>query len=188
MSAYYHLFDTAIGVCGMQWTKAGISRLQLPEATEVETTERLLSGSTALAANPPAALKRVVRDIQRLLLGEPRSLLSAPLDYSGAPPFHERVYRAARQILPGNISTYGELAAEVGSPGGARAVGQALGRNPFAIIVPCHRVLSAEGARSRSSAAPPNLGGFSAHGGVSTKIRLLTIEGAIKPPLALSFD
>ena len=87
---------------------------------------------------------------------------------AGVPDFHRRVYEAARRIGPGHTRTYGELAAELGEPGAARAVGQALGANPFAVIVPCHRVLAAGGRG----------GGFSAPGGVDTKLRLLEIERA----------
>jgi methylated-DNA-[protein]-cysteine S-methyltransferase len=84
------------------------------------------------------------------------------------PAFNRRVYEAARRIPPGQTQTYGEIARTIGEPHGAQAVGQALGHNPFAIIVPCHRVVGADG-----------FGGFSAHGGTSTKMRMLTIEGAI---------
>lgn len=92
---------------------------------------------------------------------------SVPLDLSRVPPFHARVYEVARTIPPGTTLTYGEIARRLGEPGAARAVGQALGANPFAPIVPCHRVLAAGGGT----------GGFSADGGVATKRRLLEIEG-----------
>src|SRR6201999_1121329 len=82
--------------------------------------------------------------------------------------FHQRVYALARRIPSGATLTYGEVATRIGSPGAARAVGQALGRNPFAIVVPCHRVLAAGG----------RTGGFSANGGVATKRRVRSIEGA----------
>ena len=84
----------------------------------------------------------------------------------GVPPFHRRVYEAAREIPPGDTLSYGAIANRIGSPGSARAVGQALGRNPFAIVVPCHRVVAANG----------KLGGFSANGGVTTKANLLALE------------
>jgi methylated-DNA-[protein]-cysteine S-methyltransferase len=99
--------------------------------------------------------------------GEASDLASVVLDMNGVPPFHSRVYEMTRTIPPGSTSSYGALASQLGVPGSARAVGQALGRNPFPIIVPCHRVLAAGG----------KLGGFSANGGVSTKLRLLAIEG-----------
>jgi len=90
------------------------------------------------------------------------------LDWEGVPDFERRVYDEARRIPPGRTATYGEIAAALGEPGAARAVGRALGRNPFTLIVPCHRVLAAGGG----------YGGFSARGGVTTKLRLLAIERA----------
>ena len=85
-----------------------------------------------------------------------------------AGPFDRRVYAVARTIACGATRSYGEIAVELGERSLARDVGQALGRNPFPLIVPCHRVLAAGG----------KLGGFSANGGVTTKLRLLTIERA----------
>ena len=79
---------------------------------------------------------------------------------------------------PGATITYGEIAARLGDPQDARAVGEAMGRNPFAIVVPCHRVVAANG----------KMGGFSANGGVATKQRMLIIEGALKPPPPTLFD
>jgi methylated-DNA-[protein]-cysteine S-methyltransferase len=99
---------------------------------------------------------------------QPADLSNIQLDMEGVPPFHRRVYEVARAIAPGNTRTYGEIATRLGDPGAARAVGQALGHNPFAPVVPCHRVLAA-GGRS---------GGFSANGGVATKLRMLQIERA----------
>jgi methylated-DNA-[protein]-cysteine S-methyltransferase len=122
------------------------------------------------AANgePPSSVKTAISEIQALLTGEQRALDRVELDMEGVPPFHRRVYVAARAIPPGQTASYGEIATRVGAPGAARAVGQALGRNPFAIVVPCHRVLAAGG----------RTGGFSANGGVATKLRMLSIEGA----------
>jgi methylated-DNA-[protein]-cysteine S-methyltransferase len=101
------------------------------------------------------------------LRGEPGDLSSIPLDMDLVPAFHRRVYEAARSIPRGATMTYGALAAQAGAAGSARAVGQALARNPFAIIVPCHRVVAVSG----------RIGGFSANGGTTTKLRLLAIEG-----------
>lgn len=100
--------------------------------------------------------------------GEAADLSAAVLDMDGIAPFHRRVYEAARTVPPGVTVSYGALAERTGAPGAARAVGQALAKNPFALVVPCHRVLGATG----------KLGGFSAHGGLATKRRLLAIEGA----------
>jgi methylated-DNA-[protein]-cysteine S-methyltransferase len=116
----------------------------------------------------PLEVQAVIADVQRLLRGEARDLSTVSLDMNRVPEFDRRVYDEARTIPPGETLTYGEIATRLGDPGLSRAVGQALGRNPFTIIVPCHRVLAA-GGRS---------GGFSAVGGVETKRRLLEIEGA----------
>ena len=116
--------------------------------------------------------------IVALLRGQPRDLSDIVLDMDGVPPFHQRVYAVARTIPPGATLTYGEIATQLGDRGAARAVGQALGRNPFPIIVPCHRVLAAGG----------KVGGFSANGGITTKLRLLTIEGAHAEPQRNLFD
>jgi methylated-DNA-[protein]-cysteine S-methyltransferase len=113
-------------------------------------------------------VRRAIDGIVALLRGEASDLSSVALDMERVPPFHRRVYDIARTIPPGATLSYGEIAARLGDPSVARAVGQALGQNPFAIVVPCHRVLAA-GRRS---------GGFSAPGGVRTKLLLLEIEGA----------
>src|SRR5207245_8475160 len=99
---------------------------------------------------------------------EARDLSVIVLDMERVSPFHRRVYEAARAIPAGATLSYGDVATRLGAPGAARAVGQALGRNPFAIVVPCHRVLAAGG----------KVGGFSANGGITAKLRLLSIEGA----------
>jgi methylated-DNA-[protein]-cysteine S-methyltransferase len=163
----FALFDTPIGRCGIVWSEFGIASLQLPEGRELATRARLMSRfPDALAASPPPAVASAITEIGALLAGKPSNLAGIELDMRSVPPFHQRVYHAARDIPPGNTRSYGELAKQLGQPGSARAVGQALGRNPFAIIVPCHRVLAAGG----------KMGGFSANGGITTKLRLLKFE------------
>ncbi len=163
----YALFDTLIGRCGIAWGPEGICLLQLPEEGEAATRARVLERVPgACEAAPPAYVQDALGAIGRLLGGASVDLAQLPLDMSGVPPFHRLVYAEARRIPPGQKLTYGELAQRVGSPGSARAVGQALGRNPFAIVVPCHRVFAAGG----------KLGGFSASGGTATKLRLLALE------------
>ncbi|HET9933627.1 MAG TPA: methylated-DNA--[protein]-cysteine S-methyltransferase [Polyangiaceae bacterium] len=169
-SAAYSLFQTPIGACGIAWTANGVSVLQLPEARSSATRARVLARSPgALASDLRGEMREVVEAVRALLEGERRDLSGIELDYEGVPEFHRRVYVAARRVLPGDVVTYGELARRMHAFGAARAVGQALGRNPFAIIVPCHRVLASGG----------KVGGFSANGGASTKLRLLAIEGAL---------
>ena len=168
MSDYqFMLFDSPVGRCGIVWSAYGIAALQLPEGRELATRARLSSRfPDAREAPPPAPVEQAVAQIDALLSGKPADLGRIELDMRGLPPFHQRVYDAARTIPAGKTVSYGELATQIGSPGAARAVGQALGRNPFAIIVPCHRVMAARG----------KVGGFSANGGITTKLRLLACE------------
>ncbi|PTT76593.1 cysteine methyltransferase, partial [Pelomonas sp. HMWF004] len=115
--------------------------------------------------------------VQRLLAGETsdhQELLAVPLDDREVPDFECQALWLTRHIPVGQTRTYGELAAALGEPGAARAVGRAQGRNPFAPIVPCHRVMGAGGAAT----------GFSAPGGVDTKRRLLLIEARAAGQLA----
>lgn len=165
----FTLFDTAIGRCGIAWGERGIVAVQLPEVREAETRARLVRRlPQAREADPPGEAAAAIVGIVALLRGEARDLSQIELDMDGVPEFHCRVYAAARTIPPGTTVTYGELATLLNEPAAARAVGQALGRNPFPIIVPCHRVLAAGGGT----------GGFSARGGVATKMRMLSIEKA----------
>ena len=163
------LFDTAIGPCAIAWTDHALAAVQLPESTPEGTQRRLLRYTGVVEEGaPPAFVRAAIARIQALLQGTPDDLADLPLAMEGVPEFHQRVYAVARAIPPGEVLTYGDVARRVGEPGAARAVGQALGHNPFAPVVPCHRVLAA-GGRS---------GGFSAEGGALTKLRLLEIEGA----------
>ena len=174
----FALFDTPIGRCGVAWSSRGVSGVQLPEASEGATRARLRKRFPGAAeAEPGRDVRRAVAAIEALLAGKESGLDAVELDMAAVPEFHRRVYQAARAIPPGETATYGEIAERAGSPGSARAVGQALGRNPFALIVPCHRVLAANG----------RVGGFSANGGIATKLRILAIEGAGAKPEAPLF-
>jgi methylated-DNA-[protein]-cysteine S-methyltransferase len=175
----FALFDTDIGRCGIAWGARGITGVQLPEASEARTRARLVRRYPhAREAPPPADVRRVIDGIVALLRGEASDLSAAALDMDGVPEFDRRVYEIARDIAPGATLSYGEIAARLGERGLARDVGQALGRNPFPIIVPCHRVLAAGG----------KAGGFSANGGVTTKLRLLMIERARTSDAPTLFD
>lgn len=165
----YCLFDTAIGACGIAWTDSALAAVQLPETTPAGTRRRLCKSVGELPeATPPPFVQAAIARVQALLAGARDDLQDLPLDFEGVPPFHQRVYEVARAIPPGEVLTYGEVAQRLGEPGASRAVGQALGSNPFAPVVPCHRVLAA-GGRS---------GGFSAEGGTLTKLKMLEIEKA----------
>jgi methylated-DNA-[protein]-cysteine S-methyltransferase len=169
----YCFFPSSLGVVGIAWTEQGILGLQLPERNQEETRKRLLN-----RFDKCIEVKTIdhwiapwvadsIRRVQLHLGGDPQDFTCVPLDLNAAPNFHQRVYEAARTIPSGVTKTYGEIAREVGVPNGARAVGQALGRNPIALIVPCHRVVAANGKP----------GGFSAFGGLSTKEKMLLAEG-----------
>jgi len=170
------IFSTAIGRCGIAWGGHGILAVQLPEANESRTRARILRlPGDARPAIAPAPVQRVMDDIVALLEGQRRDLRDAVLDMRALSGFQQRVYALTRAIEPGRTRSYGEIATLCGDAGAARAVGQALGRNPFPIIVPCHRVLAAGGKN----------GGFSAPGGVTTKLRLLTLESRLQVPAPL---
>ena len=166
----FALFDTAIGVAGIVWSARGIAGVQLPEANASATRARLLRRRFAGAqeAPPPPHVQHAIDGIAALLRGEPRDLTDIAIDDDGTPEFNRRVYAVTRTIPPGRTMTYGEIAARLGDQSLAREVGQALGENPCPLVMPCHRVLAAGG----------KTGGFSASGGVVTKLRLLSIEGA----------
>jgi methylated-DNA-[protein]-cysteine S-methyltransferase len=163
------LLDTAIGRCGIAWGPQGIRAFQLPEPDDGATLQRMFRHRGPLPqGEPPPGVLDVITRVQALLEGEPVDLRDVVLDLDGIPDFHRRVYAITREILAGQTRTYGDIAAELGDVSASRAVGQALGANPHAVIMPCHRVLAARGAS----------GGFSAGGGVSTKLKLLLIERA----------
>lgn len=170
----YALIDTALGVMGLGWTTAGVARFALP-ASDPESTRRRMAREAGPAEPDPALAARIVA----YAAGERVEFDDVPLDLSGQPDFHRRVYVDILSLRWGATTTYGEIARRLGDVQLSRAVGQALGRNPIPLIVPCHRVLAAGGKQ----------GGFSAPGGVDSKLRMLALEGVtVGPPqLSLSF-
>ena len=175
----FALFDTAIGPCAIAWGRGGIVGIQLPERDRAATEFRMARRyPEAIPMRAPPGVDLAVRNIATLLAGAMTDLSRITLDMAELPDFYVRVYEAARAIPVGETRTYGDIARQVGDNGAARAVGGALGRNPFAIVVPCHRVLAADG----------KTGGFSASGGTVTKLRLLTIERARTGAMPGLFD
>ena len=165
----YALFETVIGWAGVAWSAHGLVAVHLPEPSpQIARKSFLRRFPDAVEAAPPAPVQSVIDRIVELMAGGKPDLADAPLDLSATPEFHARVYEIARAIPPGETLTYGEIATRLGDRLLARDVGQALGRNPWPIVVPCHRVTAAGG----------KLGGFSARGGAATKLKLLAIEGA----------
>ena len=168
-SQHFALFETALGACGIVWSARGVCGVQLPEKDAAATRARVRRRHPAAdEAVPTLAVQRAIDGIVALLAGEKRDLTGIAIDEEAQTDFNKRVYAIARTIPPGATMTYGEIAERLGDKTLARAVGQAMGENPTPLIMPCHRVLAAGG----------KTGGFSASGGVVTKLRLLTIEGA----------
>ena len=165
----FAVFETPIGACGIAWSSRGVLRFLLPEASAAATEERMRAlCPEAQPAAPRAWVAALVERVRRHLGGEAEDFTDVPLDTSGLPPFHAAVYEALRKVPAGATTTYGALGRKIGgSTGAARAVGTAMAKNPYALLVPCHRVVGSDG----------KLHGFSAHGGLTTKARLLAIEG-----------
>ncbi len=165
----YTIFDTMIGRCGIAWGQAGIVGVQLPEEREIETRRRLYQlYPDSREQRPPPNVEVAIEGIAALLRGQPGELSDVPLDTSGIHAFNVRVYQLTQAIPRGETRTYGEIATRLGAPGAVHSVAQALAKNPFVIIVPCHRVLEAGSYADR----------MSPHGGSISKRRLLSIEGA----------
>lgn len=165
--AHYHLFETDAGVCGLGWNGRGLAQVQLPEANAADTEARLArrSGGTR-TDTPPAPIADLTARMRAYFGGAETDFRDTVLDYAGLSDFNARVYRLLRETLWGQATSYGALASAAGEPGAARAIGAAMGANPWPLIVPCHRVLAANG----------KIGGFSAHGGRGTKRRMLQLE------------
>lgn len=163
------MFDTAIGRCGIAWGPRGITGVQLPAPSERAMRDGLAAAHPdATEREPPEPVARAIERIRQVLAGTSRdNLADIELDLSGLSGFLTAAYAVARTIDPGQTLTYGQIAERIGGVGLARAVGRAMGANPFPIIVPCHRVLGADGS----------IGGFSATGGAVTKRRMLLAEG-----------
>jgi len=151
-------FETALGTCAVDWSDAGITRIFLPG----------MRAAGRFTREAPETVLAVTVAIVALLDGERTDLRWVILDETGIDAFRRHVYAAAREVPPGVTVSYGDIAHTIGKPDAPRAVGAALAENPFPIVVPCHRVLSATG----------ELHGFSAPGGIATKRRMLEIERA----------
>ena len=170
MTQAFHIFETPIGHAGLAWGDNGLIGCHLPERQADSVRDRMHKRFPEAVETdvPPAPVEAAMVDIRRLLTGERPMLTEIAIDEARVPEFNRRVYEIARAIPPGETLTYGEIAVKLGDRLLARDVGQALGANPWPIVVPCHRVTAAGG----------KLGGFSARGGQQTKLKLLAIEGA----------
>ncbi len=166
----YTVFDTVVGRCAIAWSDSGIVGVQLAEAREIETRRHLLrSFPNARQTKPAPDIEAAIEGLTALLRGEAVDLSDIALDMAALPAFHHRVYDVVRSIPRGETLTVADVAARLHASGAIPSVGQALAKNPFAILVPCHRELAARG----------ETGGAPACGGIVSRYRLLSIEGAL---------
>ncbi len=165
----FAVFETAVGHCGVAWSGRGVVRFLLPEASAKGTEEKMRALLPEAEMKAPRAwVAELVARVQTHLKGASDDFAEVPLDTAELPPFHAAVYEALRKVPAGSTTTYGALGRKIsGSTGAARAVGTAMAKNPYALLVPCHRVVGSDG----------KLHGFSAPGGLATKAKLLAIEG-----------
>lgn len=163
----YCVFETPAGTCGLAWSADGLTQVQLPEETPVATEARIAHRSGAPRCHdPPAAVSGIAQRMCAYFNGAEIDFADVVLDMRGLSDFNAKTYTALRAFGWGQVTSYGALAKAIGDPGGARAIGAAMGANPWPLIVPCHRVLAASG----------KIGGFSAHGGRETKRHMLQLE------------
>jgi methylated-DNA-[protein]-cysteine S-methyltransferase len=168
MGRSYAIFDTGVGRCGIVWSDAGIVGVQLPEAREIETRRRLYQVyPEAREQRPPLMVEIAIDGIAALLRGQASDFSDVALDMEGITTFSQRVYEFTRTIPRGETRTYNEVAASLRRTGGELSVAQAIGKNPFMIIVPCHRVLETGHYADKNSP----------FGGTISKRHLLSIEG-----------
>ncbi len=166
--AHFSLFPTEIGECGIAWSDSDglVTATHLPEKSAAQTADYLARRATAAPGEPPEFARQAIELITALLKGQKVDLSVIPCDFSGVEPLAMKVYTIARAIPVGETLTYGEIATQLGNKQLAREVGRLMGRNPFPIVVPCHRVMGANN----------KLVGFSAYGGIATKQKMLSIE------------
>lgn len=167
----YIVFETDGGFCGIAWSETGVVRFQLPTGSAHSTENLLLRRvADAVKGSPPAEIQQTIGRVKRYFAGEQIDFSDIRLDLAGQDDFFRDIYAAARRIGWGHTTTYGTIAKELGAgPEAARDVGQAMAKNPVALIIPCHRVLAAGG----------KIGGFSAPGGSTSKARMLELEGVV---------
>lgn len=169
--------ETDLGFMALAWSDQGLTRLSLPEPTREGSARHMLKWAVTPVLGDEDGLPPFVADavalVRRYASGETVDFRILTLDLDGVDLFRRAIYTAALRLAQGETTTYGELAEQAGFPKMARETGQALGRNPLPLVIPCHRILAAGG----------KIGGFSAPGGATTKERMLRHEGvALSPP------
>ena len=175
----YAVFDTGVGRCGIVWSDAGVVGVQLPEAREIDTRRRLFRHfPEARELRPPINTELAIEAIVALLRGAASDFSDVELDMSGISAFNQRVYSFTRGIPRGETRTYSEVAVQLRVSSAAHSVAHAIAKNPFMIIVPCHRVLAAGHTADQ----------ISPYGGTISKRHLLSIEGARTSSSKTLFD
>ena len=170
-SLKYHLFQVTAGWIGLIGAGNGVRRLSLQPAPQDTLDD--MGPELEQSENDPAYFAKEQQCLERYFSGDSRALDEIELDLSGAPPFFSAAWKACRSIPAGETRSYAWLAAEAGSPLAVRAAGQAMARNPFALVIPCHRVIASDG----------DLRGYGA-GGLKVKAQLLNMEQDHQPPSA----
>jgi methylated-DNA-[protein]-cysteine S-methyltransferase len=154
-------FSTPLGTCAIAWNDRGLTRFLLPDPDR---------GTSDTEAVPPEWVQAVIDRVRRHLAGDAQDFSDVHFDFGKMPAFNRAVLEATLQIKSGHTATYGEIATAIGQPlAASRAVGTALGDNPWPLLIPCHRVVASTG----------HMTGFSGPGGVATKTKLLQLEGAV---------
>ena len=164
MALSYRLVETSAGAIGIVASRKGLMRVFLPVGSAAEQIRRVESEFPD-AREDAALLPDLSSDLRRFFAGE-RVRFKAPFDWSRATSFDAEVWRECSRIRYGCVESYGSLATRLGRPKAARAIGNAMRRNPCPIVVPCHRVVRSDGS----------IGGYSGELGVSFKKRLLEME------------
>lgn len=162
----YTVFETKLGWMGVIGSVKGLRRMTIPLPSPEEAL-RNLEPDLGKAELDPGFFGGLAERVQRLFDGG-EATFPDEFDLPRATPFKKAVWEATRSIPRGETCSYGDIAVQVGRPGGARAVGQVMASNPIAVLVPCHRVIASDGG----------LGGYGGH--IEMKRRLLTLEGAMK--------
>ena len=157
-------FATALGVCRIEWSETGVTAFRLPAGEEVPVA------SLADEAVVPSWVRELAEQTKKHLTGDLQDFGQTSFDFFRVSSFQREVYAAALTVKAGQTQTYGWLARKIGHPVSvSRAIGTALGQNPWPLLVPCHRFIGASG----------KMVGFSGPGGIPTKLRLLALEGAV---------
>lgn len=170
--AKYGTMESPLGTLLIASTDAGVVEITFGRTS---STQEFLSHMVQRGFDPVPdqhAIQPVVRQLTEYFQGS-RNVFDVPVDFTGLSPFAKNVLQATVAVPFGGTATYAEIARQIANPGASRAVGNALGRNPVPIILPCHRVVPAD----------RSIGNYT--GGVDIKVSLLSIEGALLPTGAL---